>query len=220
MQRYFANDEHFKPGGPIFINVGGEWEISQNSVLGGLVYDMAKDTNGYIFATEHRYYGKSIPKVERIAENLKYLSIDQSLADLAFFITSIRTNVPELSNGKFILVGASYAGTMVTWFRLKNPYLLTGSWATSAPLLAEYNYDDYRMMVGKGILHLGGTECYASIQKAFQMMEYLIENKQLGVINEKVNCRSIPKVIETEYDKFRFFGIIVGYFAGLVQYQR
>lgn len=59
--RYFANSEHYVPGGPIFIYVGGEWEISYGWITGGHMYDMAKEMNGYIFYTEHRYYGKSFP---------------------------------------------------------------------------------------------------------------------------------------------------------------
>lgn len=59
--RYFSNSEHYVPGGPIFIYLGGEWEISYGWVTGGHMYDMAKELNGYIFYTEHRYYGKSYP---------------------------------------------------------------------------------------------------------------------------------------------------------------
>lgn len=59
--RYFSNSEHYVPGGPIFIYVGGEWEISYGWVTGGHIYDMAKELNGFVFYTEHRYYGKSYP---------------------------------------------------------------------------------------------------------------------------------------------------------------
>lgn len=59
--RYFSNSQHYAPGGPFFIYLGGEWEITYGSVTGGHMYDMAKEMNGYIFYTEHRYYGKSHP---------------------------------------------------------------------------------------------------------------------------------------------------------------
>lgn len=59
--RYFSNDEHYVPGGPIFIYIGGEWTISYGSILGGHIYDMAKEMNGHLFYTEHRYYGQSHP---------------------------------------------------------------------------------------------------------------------------------------------------------------
>lgn len=59
--RYFSNNEHYVPGGPLFIFLGGEWEISYGWVTGGHMYDMAKEMNGYLFYTEHRFYGKSFP---------------------------------------------------------------------------------------------------------------------------------------------------------------
>lgn len=102
---------------------------------------MAVERNGYIFATEHRFYGQSIPNIARTPSNLKYLSIEQALADLAHFLAKIRANNAQLRNAKVVLIGCSYAGTMVSWFRLKYPHLITGSWSTSAPLLAEYNFD-------------------------------------------------------------------------------
>lgn len=59
--RYMENREHFKAGGPIFIYVGGEWTISAGAISGGHWYDIAKDLNGILFYTEHRYYGASRP---------------------------------------------------------------------------------------------------------------------------------------------------------------
>lgn len=61
LQRYISNDEFYQEGGPLFIFVGGEWEISTGYVTGGHFYDLAKEHNGYLFYTEHRYYGKSWP---------------------------------------------------------------------------------------------------------------------------------------------------------------
>lgn len=59
--RYFGNNEHYAPGGPIFIYVGGEWEITYGWIMSGHMYDMAKEMSGYMFYTEHRFYGKSWP---------------------------------------------------------------------------------------------------------------------------------------------------------------
>lgn len=59
--RYLENREHFKAGGPIFIYVGGEWTISPGAISGGHWYDMAKELNGMLYYTEHRYYGQSHP---------------------------------------------------------------------------------------------------------------------------------------------------------------
>lgn len=59
--RYLSNSDFYRKGGPLFIFVGGEWTATYGWVLGGHMYDMAKEMNGYIFYTEHRYYGQSLP---------------------------------------------------------------------------------------------------------------------------------------------------------------
>ena len=46
-QRYFMNFNHFKPGGPIFLNIGGEGPMSPLEVSGYLVNsDFAERTGG------------------------------------------------------------------------------------------------------------------------------------------------------------------------------
>lgn len=59
--RYFSNSQFYVHGGPLFIFVGGEWEIDFGFLTGGHMFDMAREMNGILFYTEHRYYGKSWP---------------------------------------------------------------------------------------------------------------------------------------------------------------
>lgn len=56
-----SNSEYFKANGPLFIYLGGEWAISPGSITNGHFVDMAAENNGYLFYTEHRYYGQSWP---------------------------------------------------------------------------------------------------------------------------------------------------------------
>lgn len=105
------NDVHFKPGGPIFIYVGGEWSISAGSIgFGSHIYDLAEELSGIIYYTEHRYYGQSRPTANTSTENLRFLSVDQALADLAFFISHVKASSPDLVESGVILVGGSYSG--------------------------------------------------------------------------------------------------------------
>lgn len=57
----YMNFQFFQSGGPIFIMIGGEWEISPDMVQGGQMYDMAQQVGAAMYYTEHRYYGKSRP---------------------------------------------------------------------------------------------------------------------------------------------------------------
>lgn len=59
--RYLSNDEFFENDGPLFIYIGGEWEITDDWITGGHTYDMARHHHGYLVYTEHRYYGESRP---------------------------------------------------------------------------------------------------------------------------------------------------------------
>lgn len=114
MMRYLENDVHYREGGPIFIYVGGEWTISSGSISAGThIYDLAREHNGTLFYTEHRYYGQSHPTNNTSTENLRFLSVDQALADLAFFITHIKSSSPSLANSGVIMVGGSYSGNCI-----------------------------------------------------------------------------------------------------------
>lgn len=74
---------------------------------------MAKENNGILFYTEHRYYGLSRPTSNTTTENLQFLSIDQALADVAIFIDFIKKSSPNFKNSGVILVGASYSGMLI-----------------------------------------------------------------------------------------------------------
>lgn len=112
--RVMENSEHFQPGGPIFVYVGGEWSIGPGSIsFGSHIYDLAQELNGTLYYTEHRYYGRSHPTPNTSTENLRWLSVDQALADLAFFVNSVKTSSPDFRDSGVIMVGGSYSGELL-----------------------------------------------------------------------------------------------------------
>lgn len=56
-------------------------------------------------------------------ENLQYLSVDQALADVAYFIEKMKKKLGK-ENARVIVFGGSYAGNMAVWARLKYPHLI------------------------------------------------------------------------------------------------
>lgn len=72
-------------------------------------------------------------------KNLKFLSSEQALADLAYFIESKQKEL-KLFKNRWIVFGGSYPGSLAAWFRLKYPHLAFGAVASSAPLLAKINF--------------------------------------------------------------------------------
>lgn len=71
---------------------------------------------------------------------MKWNSVDQALQDVAEFITYIKAQIPSLATSKVILFGASWSANMAAWMRQKYPHLITGAWASSAPLEAKADF--------------------------------------------------------------------------------
>lgn len=81
-------------------------------------------------------------------KNLMYLSSQQALADLAYFIQLMNINYKLPAGTKWIAFGGSYAGSLAAWLRYKYPHLVHGAVSASGPLLAEIDFQ------GKYKIHL------------------------------------------------------------------
>lgn len=95
---------------------------------------------------EHRYYGKSLPfgNQSLTIENLRFLTAEQALRDLAYFLTMLSKGGQYRITPKnpWITIGGSYPGAMAAWFRNKYPHLTIGSIASSGVVLA---VEDFKM---------------------------------------------------------------------------
>lgn len=148
--------------------------------------------------------------------NLRFLTIEQALADLAHFITHIKRQ-PRYANSNVILVGASYAATMVAWFRQLYPHLAVGAWASSAPVLAQADFIEYKEVVGAAIRHIGGQACYDRLENAFAQAEELIAN------GENDRFRDLFRLCDdfnADVDAGPAFSTFTDILAGVVQYHR
>lgn len=72
-------------------------------------------------------------------ENMQYLSSHQALADAAAFIQGMNEQY-NLTDAKWIVFGASYAGTLAAWLRHKYPHLVAGVMSSSGPLNAVLDF--------------------------------------------------------------------------------
>lgn len=197
--RYFENFEFYEPGGPIFIVVGGEGEASLAYLEAGHVYDMAKVFNATMFNTEHRYYGESHPRPDTSKENLKWLTVDQALADLYTFIAYIKNIHSELSRSKIILFGASYSGSLVVWFRQNHPEMVDGVWSSSAPLKADLSNEVGKKIVIDTITEIGGKQCMERIERVIIKLQELIEKGESEKIEKDFNlCSKLNTTDEKE----------------------
>ena len=60
-QRYFVNDQYWKKGGPVFIQIGGEGSADPIWMTEGQWIKYAQTHGAICVMLEHRFYGKSHP---------------------------------------------------------------------------------------------------------------------------------------------------------------
>lgn len=135
-QKYIVYDKFHKPGGPIFFYFGNEGGIEDFYNNSGAMFQYGPSFDALLVFLEHRYYGTSQPFPNR--ENLRYLTIEQALADTTAFLSNKRTvfnnYCADSGSCKVILFGGSYGGMLAAWHRLKFPHLTVGALAASAPV--------------------------------------------------------------------------------------
>lgn len=172
-QRYYEFLDHFRsPDGPIFLKICGE--SSCNGIANDYISVLAKKFGAAVVSLEHRYYGKSVPFKSLETENLKYLSSKQALFDLAafrqFYQESTNTKLKSNVENPWFVFGVSYSGALSAWFRLKFPHLTCGSLASSAVVLAVYNFTEFDQQIGES----AGAECKHVLQEINHLVEQRI----------------------------------------------
>ena len=213
--RYYENAALFKEDGPIVIMLGGEWEIATGFLKTGLMYDVASKHNAMMYYTEHRYYGKSKPTGNTASASLQYLSVDQALADIAYFIET-KKKEERFENSTVIVFGGSYSGNMAAWARLKYPHLIQGALASSAPVFAKADFHEYYEVVTES-LRRHSQQCVDDIKAAFDEVEELLAAKQgPQKLKNYFNLCDVPDV-DFPNDLGYFMNTLAEYFAGTVQ---
>lgn len=188
-QRFIQNTEFFNDGGPIYIyiTVGeGDFGVYDTFIRGGLVYEIAEETNGLLIALEHRYFGQSRPTADTSFENLQWLTIHQALGDIARFIAFIKENTFGAENSRVILWGRGYGGSLAVWARQKYPNLVDGAWGSSSPLNAVLDHSQTLVNAFTTINNIGGPECGDTIFRAFRILDEAFLSGNTSFIMERL----------------------------------
>ncbi|XP_013778463.2 putative serine protease K12H4.7 [Limulus polyphemus] len=217
-QRYFINDTFYRPGGPVFLQIGGEGKANPIWMIEGQWIKYASKFRALAVMVEHRFYGKSHPTTDMSVKNLVYLSSEQALADLAYF-RNFLSNKLGLQKSKWIAFGGSYPGSLAAWFRLKYPHLVDGAVASSAPFLAKIDFKEYLGVVRES-LATSGKACNTEIKKAVDLVEKLLQHQVGWQMIEKTFklCDQFNATIEK--DVSNFFSSLVEQFEDVVQYNK
>ncbi|KAF5285470.1 hypothetical protein FQA39_LY16644 [Lamprigera yunnana] len=173
LQRYIEIGEFFKPGGPLLLEIGAETDLTRNNVEHLQSYILSKQLGGWFFFLEHRYYGKSSPFKNLTAKNLVYLTVEQALEDVAYFLHGMKEESQDLRNAKVGVFGCSYSGSLATWFRYKFPHLVDGAWASSAPLRAVAKFHEY-LEVASEVYSNVSWECFGRLRDGYDEMKSLL----------------------------------------------
>jgi len=193
-QRYYINSSYAESKeSPVLYFLCGEATCKESSFSGAMT-TYARELKAHMIALEHRYYGKSQPFDKLTTENMKYLSTDLALQDAAGFQYHA---MAELGfKGKWIVVGGSYAGSLAAYYRLKFPQLVTGALASSGPVQARANFEEYDHHVAV----VAGPECLASIKKAVAQLEAALPYKdQLDTLKAKFSAEVLVQDLDFVY---------------------
>lgn len=177
--RYWFDASHYKTGGPVIVLQSGETDATGRLpfLQKGIVAQLAQATSGLGVILEHRYYGTSFPVPDLSTENLRFLTTDQALADMAYFARNVVYEGLEhldLTAPKtaYIAYGGSYAGAFVAFLRKLYPDVYWGAISSSGVTEAIYDYWEYF----EAARIYGPKDCIAATQK----LTHVIDNILIG----------------------------------------
>ncbi|KAJ0182325.1 hypothetical protein K1T71_001694 [Dendrolimus kikuchii] len=185
--RYFERLDLWKKGGPIYLFIYGEGPAGPTFLKTGILYELAKETKGAMFLSEHRFYGKSKPFDNLTVQNLMYLSSRQALADTANLLQTIKMT-SKFNSSKVVVVGGSYAGNLAAWMKLLYPNIVDAAIASSAPVLAKTDFHEYLEVVRDDFEQYGTEGCLTIISDIFKRYEKLFGTpKGIAQLKEEEN---------------------------------
>lgn len=187
-QKYVFDNTYYKPGGPIFLCVGGETSVQSrfSNLENGIIQILMKATNGLGIILENRYYGESYPYNTSTTEQLRFLTTEQTIADNAYFAQHVKLeNVTDGDNlmapGRpWILYGESLAGAQTAFSLVEYQDLLWGGIASSAPVHVVKAYPEWYYLIQK----FGPSDCTTRINNIINKMDSLVQQNNTRAIQQ------------------------------------
>jgi len=179
-----------------------------------------REHGALLVAVEHRFYGKSAPLPDLSVESLRYLSVDQALADFAEIALWLRSQYNPNATMPFaspiVVFGCSYIGAGAAWFRMKYPAVAVGAIASSAPVLAVVDFFKYLDQVDLSISELFGKKCDVALRQGTEAVASLLSTQPgIAQISQMFNS-CMP--LNGSLDIANFWSNVIGNFMEIVQY--
>jgi len=172
-QRYYVDNQYWDGKGPVFLYIGGEGTLSGTPT--GYVSVLAQNYSALVVALEHRFYGESIPNGNVFTENLKYLAVDQALADLASFTDFFKESYGT-GESKWFAFGGSYPGALASWYRTSYPHHTVGSLSSSGVVNCIADFPEFDEQVTTAV----GSRCADQIKRISSAFQRTVESGQEG----------------------------------------
>jgi serine protease 16 len=216
-QRYFVNTSYWAGAdsdAPVFLCVGGEGPPMNYLVLVSSdhcndMVEMAGEHGALLLALEHRFYGPSTPNDDYSSENLRFLSSEQALGDIASFHSAMSEEFGLTASNKWVSFGGSYPGMMAAMARLRYPHLFHAAVSSSSPLQAQVEMYEYNNVVGDSMAaeDVGGSEtCLAAIADGHVAVGSLLETLAGRAELEEMFNICAPGALENAANREQFAG--------------
>ncbi|KAJ1957244.1 hypothetical protein GGI12_005078, partial [Dipsacomyces acuminosporus] len=212
-QRFYINGDNYAPGGPVYLINSGEGRASPYWVVAGETHSLANATSGLLIVMEHRYYGESYPVSDLSGPNMKYLTVENALEDMAHFIrnaadfVSSTIGVAVSPRSKWVVTGGSYPANLAVWMRLKYPDLVHAAYASSAPILIEEDFYQYDQVVARAL------PCADSVSRAVEQLDSILDSNDATLISQWKRAFGLDVLNNDD-----FAGALTDQLSGTVQY--
>ena len=201
-QKYLIYDQDWsrQATSPILFYAGNENPIELFYNNTGFMFDIAPEFGGLVIFCEHRYYGDSLPFGSQTftnTDNLKYLTVENALADYAVFLTFIKKEYYSNITSKYdsiavIAFGGSYGGVLAAAGRIHYPDIFTIALASSAPIplgLNSVNKTLFFQLVTQDYNDVS-QECPIIVRKGYNSIINFANNNNYSIISETFNLCS------------------------------
>lgn len=129
--------------------------------------------------------GNSTPyniSIDTPAENFRYLTTHQALADVVAFAHQFeRKNISEALVPlitPWIFIGGSYSGMRAAFMRELYNWTIYASLASSAPVQAQIDLSSYFEPVYRGLAHHGYGNCTKDIHAAISYIDHILDTNE------------------------------------------
>jgi lysosomal Pro-X carboxypeptidase len=196
LQQFQLYDGYFQPGGPVIYLLGPERGLTTYEITYSSMGYYAAAMNALIVASEHRYYGQSLPfgPVDSfVLPNMVYLTIQQSLADYVALVQAVKATVPGASHSPVFTFGGSYAGFLSAVIRQTYPSVVAGAIASAAPVYTYSAAEDTWFDEVTLSYQNANQTCATSIARSFAQLEADLSNQTLySAVQRNLNlCENI-----------------------------